>query len=42
MPGHDFEYKNEDHKIPASCAVPIAVLTVLCVVVGIIPDLFIK
>ncbi len=42
MPGHDFEYRNEDKKIPASCAVPIAVLTVLCVLVGIIPDLFLK
>lgn len=41
LPGADYEEDNtEKIKIPGVCTIPILVLTVLCVLVGIIPNIF--
>lgn len=40
MPGKDFEYTKEYVKLPKKAIVPIVILTVLCVLAGIIPNLF--
>lgn len=41
MPGADFvDDGKEKVKLPATCMVPIVVLTILCVLVGVLPGLF--
>jgi len=41
LPGEGFEWDKETVKLPWTCLVPIIVLTVLCVLVGIVPDIFV-
>lgn len=41
LPGEDYEDRfGEKVKLPKVCIVPIVVLTILCVLVGVIPELF--
>lgn len=40
FPGADYECDEKKEKLPVSCILPIIILSVLCVLVGVVPGLF--